>query len=396
MLSARGLPLNKSFSWPPQLIGTGKKRRRRLRLQPTPPPLVDPAHVSVLAKVEKGKAVQSTPSSKKTKRSESPKPSSSKKRSSSHPSAEDFKSLDDKWAERFSRLEAMLLAKTFTVPVEPVVKPAADVTPTGKPFFEPSTSKLPVEKSLPSEKPGPCLDQATGNAAEEMQTATQPLGAPGAGMATQPVQAPGSFPEVQPTGDDQLSTASDSEADQLSTTGSLGGDTHRDRSADREASKDDPAPEPTEEANYRETMRGVRSFMNWHRVPEFETVSSTADDNPFAGARTQPTGKVSVKLVERCPASTSPSRRATPPGTPTTLASSGISLSKPLDHPDGTGCMLTKKVKVQPFVPGHRTRPNSATLSAGLPEEICPLLHPPGSSAKNCSDAGKGQHVNRQ
>ena len=258
--------------------------------------LVDPAHVSVLAKVEKGKAVQSTRSSKKTKRSESPKPSSSKKRSSSHPSAEDLKSLDDKWAERFSRLEAMILAKTFTVPVEPVVKLAADVTPTGKPFFEPSTSKLPVEKSLPTEKPGPCLDQATGNAAEEMQTATQPLGAPGAGMATQPVQAPGSFPEVQPTGDDQLSTASDSEADQLSTTGSLGGDTHRDRSADREASKDDPAPEPTEEANYRETMRGVRSFMNWHRVPEFETVSSTVDDNPFAGARTQPTGKVSVKL----------------------------------------------------------------------------------------------------
>ena len=47
---------------------------------------------------------------------------------------------------------------------------------------------------------------------------------------------------------------------------------------------------------YRETMRGVRSFMNRHKVPEFETVSSTADDNPFAGARIQPTGKVIVKL----------------------------------------------------------------------------------------------------
>ena len=43
-------------------------------------------------------------------------------------------------------------------------------------------------------------------------------------------------------------------------------------------------------------MRGVRSFMNWHKVPEFETVSSTADDSPFAGARVRPTGKVSVKL----------------------------------------------------------------------------------------------------
>ena len=258
------------------------------------PTLVDPAHVSVLARVEKVKDVSSTPTTKKTKRSESP--SASKKRSSSKPSAEDLKNLDDKWAERFSRLEAMILAKTFTVPVEPVVKPPSDVTPTGKPFFEPSTSKLPVEKTLTSEKPGPCLVQATGNAAEEMQTATQPLGAPGAGIATQPVQAPGSFPEVQPTGDEDMSAASDSEADQFSTTGSLGPDTHRDRSADRDGPKDDPATEPTEEANYRETMRGVRSFMNWHRVPEFETVSSTSDDNPFAGARTQPTGKVSVKL----------------------------------------------------------------------------------------------------
>ena len=129
-----------------------------------------------------------------------------------------------------------------------------------------------------------------------MQTATQPLGAPGAGIATQPVHVPGSFPEVQPTGDVDLSAASDSEADQCSETGSLDGDIHRDRSADKDASRDDPETEPTEEANYRETMRGVRSFMNWHRVPEFETVSSTADDNPFAGTRVQPTGKVSVKL----------------------------------------------------------------------------------------------------
>ena len=129
-----------------------------------------------------------------------------------------------------------------------------------------------------------------------MQTATQPLGAPGAGIATQPVQAPGSFPEVQPTGDVDLSAASDSEAEQFSETGSLDGDIHRDRSADKEPSRDDPETEPTEEANYRETMRGVRSFMNWHRVPEFETVSSAADDNPFAGTRVQPTGKVSVKL----------------------------------------------------------------------------------------------------
>ena len=35
--------------------------------------------------------------------------------------------------------------------------------------------------------------------------------------------------------------------------------------------------------------------MGWHKVPEFESVSSF-DDNPFAGSRVQPTGNVSVKL----------------------------------------------------------------------------------------------------
>ena len=35
--------------------------------------------------------------------------------------------------------------------------------------------------------------------------------------------------------------------------------------------------------------------MGWHKVPEFETVSSS-DDTPFAGAHAQSTSKVSVKL----------------------------------------------------------------------------------------------------
>ena len=35
--------------------------------------------------------------------------------------------------------------------------------------------------------------------------------------------------------------------------------------------------------------------MGWHQIPEFDSVSSSVD-NPFAGSRVQPTGKVSVKL----------------------------------------------------------------------------------------------------
>ena len=52
----------------------------------------------------------------------------------------------------------------------------------------------------------------------------------------------------------------------------------------------------SEDANYRETIRGVRSFMGWHQIPDYDSTSSSLDDNPFAGSRAKPTGKVSVKL----------------------------------------------------------------------------------------------------
>ena len=233
-----------------------ERRDKKATASSSAPTLVDPAHVSVLGKVEKVKASQpqSTPTTaKKTKRIESPKPSASKKKSpSSRPSADDLKQLDDKWAERFSRLEAMLLAKTFTVPVEPVVKPASDVTTSQKSFFDPGATT----SSQTAVNSGPCLDHlATGEAVEEMQTATQPLEAPGAGTATQPVQAPGSVPDGQPTCEVDLSAASDSEADQLSVTSSLDDEIHWDRSPDRDVTRDETDQEPTEEANYRDYER---------------------------------------------------------------------------------------------------------------------------------------------
>ena len=52
----------------------------------------------------------------------------------------------------------------------------------------------------------------------------------------------------------------------------------------------------SEDANYRETLRGVRSFMGWHQIPDYDTSAASMDDNPFAGSRVKTTGKVSVKL----------------------------------------------------------------------------------------------------
>ena len=87
----------------------------------------------------------------------------------------------------------------------------------------------------------------------------------------------------------QSSSGSDSEDDQQSGTGSLWEGNYRDRSPDRVLTRDESADqELAEEASYMETIRGVRSLMGWHKVPQFETVSSF-DDNPFAGSHVQPT-----------------------------------------------------------------------------------------------------------
>ena len=65
-------------------------------------------------------------------------PRSSKRKHSSKPTSDDLKSLDDKWSERFSHLEAMLLNQSFAVPVRPVS--TASVVPREHPFFDPGAS----------------------------------------------------------------------------------------------------------------------------------------------------------------------------------------------------------------------------------------------------------------
>ena len=36
--------------------------------------------------------------------------------------------------------------------------------------------------------------------------------------------------------------------------------------------------------------------MGWHQISDYDNTSASLDDNPFAGSRTKPTGKVSVRL----------------------------------------------------------------------------------------------------
>ena len=117
-------------------------------------------------------SVESAPTKKK--RSDGS-PKSSKRRHSSKPTPDDLKSWGDKWSERFSRLEALLL-KSFAVPVKPV-NPSTVVT-REHPFFDPGASSSAVSAGLVTEGTGPSLVQTTGEAAQ--LSATQPpLGVPG-------------------------------------------------------------------------------------------------------------------------------------------------------------------------------------------------------------------------
>ena len=274
----------------------------------TTPTLVDPSEVTLLGRVscDKSSSVDSTP--KKKKRSDGS-PRSSKRKHSSKPTSDDLKSLDDKWSERFSRLEAMLVNQSFARPVT-----SASVVPREHPFLDPGASA----SVMSSEGTGDVATQLTATqpplgvpgteaGRDGVESATHPVQGPGTStvLATQPTQAPGAGPEILPAG---------VETTLLNQSPPIGQNSEVTRESDSEAELDGEPSSPasihclgdlpdtatdqdlSEDANYRETIRGVRSFMNWHHIPDYDNSAASLDDNPFAGSRVKTTGKVSVKL----------------------------------------------------------------------------------------------------
>ena len=67
-------------------------------------------------------------------------------------------------------------------------------------------------------------------------------------------------------------------------------------SDDQEANLSDHDQSLSEEQSYRETMRGIRSYMSWNHIPDIDSGATTSEDNPFAGPKLHTPGKVSVNL----------------------------------------------------------------------------------------------------
>ena len=136
-----------------------KKEKREAKLTDSSPSqiseqLVDPSSVSVIGVVDGQGSVKSPdpvpPLDKKPKKDNksSKKEKSPSTKVSKHSTNEKFAEMDSKWSERFSRLEALIMAKSFeptfssNVKVAPTHSPPHDVEKMAEPFIRPSTSKL--------------------------------------------------------------------------------------------------------------------------------------------------------------------------------------------------------------------------------------------------------------
>ena len=67
-------------------------------------------------------------------------------------------------------------------------------------------------------------------------------------------------------------------------------------SEDQDVTMTDQDQVASEEQTYRETMQDIRSYMGWSHIPDIDTSATSAEDNPFAGPKTQTPGKVSVQM----------------------------------------------------------------------------------------------------
>ena len=281
------------------------------------PTLVDPSLVTVMGVVDgqspsgppdlSDKLVEKKKEEKKKKKATTSKPVKPDKsvKSSHRPSTEStdqkLEVMEQRWSDRFNRLEALLLAKTLdrvptfsAVKVTPTHAPPANAI-SSEPFLKPSSS------SQPSHRPATSVSLATDpvdvtNASKASSDSSQPLHRPGtSGITDQPTKR--SFSTAfDSTRRDTSSSDSDSESvssdrppvDLYPEEGEL--------SDDHEVSFTDPDQSLSEEQSYRETMRRIRSYMGWTHVPDIDSGTKRSDDNPFAGPKLQTPGKVSVNL----------------------------------------------------------------------------------------------------
>ena len=133
------------ISTPSYKIKKEKREAKRADITQPTDELVDPSSISVIGVVSGPSSDKSpVPPEKKAKKDKpSVKPKKSATSTLSSATEDKFTALEDKWSERFNRLEALLLAKsmepTFSsdVRVAPTHSAPSNVTRDSEPFFQP-------------------------------------------------------------------------------------------------------------------------------------------------------------------------------------------------------------------------------------------------------------------
>ena len=280
---------------------------------------------------DKKKNDKKTTSEKPKSSKSSEKPSKSVETKPSRSSADDrIDELDKKWADRFNRLEALLLAKsldqpepTFQAPkVAPTHPPPVGAVKSSAPFIRPPTDQ-PTSSDLPGTGQSTPQGQVTSKSppiVKQKRSSTTDLPStdhPSSKkqFTSKSSQSNTSRPsDLSGTGSPalhQVTSKSTSAPARDQSVSSMDTDSDSDLSdrppvdlfvEEGELSDQDPDatthPDQTlsEDQTYRESLRGIRSYMGWSHIPDIESTTVTGDDNPFAGPKSQPTGKVSVCL----------------------------------------------------------------------------------------------------
>ena len=311
------------------LISTPSYRIRKERKAGT---LVSPKEVEVIAPVDSSASTEPT--------------FAAPSQPANFVTAEQFSLMNDKWAEQFARFEALLSrGSVFSTPKAAVNPSSAKAVLSDSPFIAPAARPTgPVEtpavqevvvksgdpkpkktkdkkhkksvkiteKPVTLDQPAPVLGASGPEVVQQASALKKSTPASSFTLPPEDVQAgstslssmatssaassgtafPGAFnlpPEPDDVDFDNPLAVSDVSSEQSERSDSDEGEILSD-SLER--------PDQTEEMNYRETVRSVRSFMGWTHIPDFESDLNEPDksNNPWKGKNPKRPARISVEM----------------------------------------------------------------------------------------------------
>ena len=228
--------------------------------------LVDPALVSVVGVIPSDKKSVKSPEPAINKEKSKKKHSTPSKKVSTD---EKLEAMDQRWSERFSRLEAFFVSKslegshpTFQTIKMPTKTPPAGAVKGSEPFLQSQAS------DHTAGRPGLATDQTCVPKNDRLQSSDiqQPTNRTLSDLSpTAPHQVPGpSGWQSGQNSDNDMDTDSDGDLSHHQTGHIIEDEEFSDPDNDIPNADTDQA--LSEEQSYRETVRGIRSFMGWNHV----------------------------------------------------------------------------------------------------------------------------------